>query len=278
MRHNQDQEKTTPAIAFHDVWKSFNDIAVLKGLSLSVPKNATTVILGRSGAGKSVTLKLILGTEDADQGQIIIDGTDVSHLTPKARAVFSSHRVGMLFQSSALFDSMTVEENIAFALEHVGQGKNNHHFSDQEIKNIISNALEKVDLAGFQEKFPSELSGGQKRRAALARLIVYRPHILLFDEPTTGLDPVTAKQINYLIIETQKQLQSTSIVVTHDLISALTIGHYFALHHEGKIIVFGNKQEFFTNPDPILASFIESSLASQQDQELLQRLIKIGGI
>ncbi len=268
--HSGDAPK--PSIIFEDVWKSFDGVSVLRGLSLSVPENATTVIIGRSGAGKSVTLKLILGTEDIDSGKITIDGQVVSTMKAKQRAKFSCRRVGMLFQSSALFDSMTIEENVAFSLENSSHEERETIFPEKKMAEIVEDALDKVGLSGFQKKYPSELSGGQKRRAALARLVVYRPKILLFDEPTTGLDPVTAMQINELIIETQKRLNTTCIVVTHDLVSALTVGDYFALHHEGIITAFGTRKNFFETNDPLLRIFVESAMVNKQDRKLLETI------
>ncbi len=264
--HHEYPDSSKVSISLKDVWKSYDDVAVLKGLSLEVPSKATTVILGRSGAGKSVTLKLILGSELADSGEIMIDGREVSSMKPKERAKFSSKRVGMLFQSSALFDSMTIEENIAFSMTNA---RLHEVHSPSRIQEIVDEALEKVGLSGFQKKYPSELSGGQKRRAALARLIVYKPKILLFDEPTTGLDPVTAMQINSLISFTQKTLDATCIVVTHDLVSALAIGDHFALHHDGIIAAFGKKEEFFKNDDPLLRVFVDSAMVPKEDRNFL---------
>jgi phospholipid/cholesterol/gamma-HCH transport system ATP-binding protein len=251
-------------IKIQNVWKSYGDVTVLKGLSLNIPASKTTVILGRSGVGKSVLLRQIAGLEIPDTGEIEIEGVNAQTLTGKARNQHVA-TVGMLFQSSALFDSMSVEENVAFSLLH-------HHSSlDQKsVQNYVDEALFKVGLEGFQKKYPSELSGGQKRRAALARLIVYKPRILLFDEPTTGLDPITASQIAALISETQKSLQGTAVVVTHDIVSALSIGDYFALHHEGLISVRGEREEFFSSKDPVLHQFIKSALMPEESVHLIQ--------
>lgn len=266
--------KNEPIIVFEDVWKSFDGVSILKGLSISIPRGATTVIVGRSGAGKSVTLKLILGTEEIDRGRITIDGTDVSSMKPKERAHFSCGRVGMLFQSSALFDSMTVGENIAFSIENTSNINHTRPMTRQEINTIIEEALQQVSLSGFQNSYPSELSGGQKRRAALARLIVYKPEILLFDEPTTGLDPVTAMQINELIKTTQRLLGTTSIVVTHDLVSALAVGDYFGLHHDGCISSFGPKKNFFETKDPLLRIFVDSAMIPKEDKKYVEQMIQ----
>ena len=254
------------------MWKSYDDVVVLKGLSLDIPASKTTVILGRSGVGKSVLLRQIAGLEIPDSGEIEIHGANLQTLSGKARKEHLGS-IGMLFQSSALFDSMTIEENVAFSLLH-------HHQSNcltpQYIQNSVDEALASVGLDGYQKKFPSELSGGQKRRAALARLIVYKPQILLFDEPTTGLDPITAAQIASLISETQKTLQGTAIVVTHDIVSAIAIGDYFALHHEGRISVSGEREEFLSSTDPVLHQFISSALVPNESVHLIQQAVVRG--
>ena len=244
-----------PLITAKNVWKSYNGIAVLKGLSLTAPKSEATVILGRSGVGKSVLLKQILGLETPDSGQIEIDGLDLATLSPKKRARVTA-RMGMLFQGSALFDSMNIEENVGFALT-------NHNMFTR-IEEKIAAVLDDVGLSGYQKKLPSELSGGQKRRIALARLLIYAPEILLFDEPTAGLDPITGDQIISLIHETQKSLNATSIIVTHDIQLALKVGKYFALHDEGVIKAFGDAHSFFSDPNPLVQEFISHSVVPPQ--------------
>lgn len=241
-------------IDIQDVYKSFGAQAVLKGLSVEIPAGKTLVILGRSGVGKSVLLKHIMGLTKPDSGKIIIDGKDIAKLSPKEleKARMS---MGMLFQGAALFDSMNIEENVGFYLkEHANQetGKPN---SPQFIKDKVHEALAMVGLEGTEKKSPSELSGGMRKRAALARLIVYRPKLILYDEPTTGLDPITSMQINQLICKTQKELGATSIVVTHDLTSALVVGDYLALHHEGRLAFMSEPQEFLKQNHPIIEFF-----------------------
>jgi phospholipid/cholesterol/gamma-HCH transport system ATP-binding protein len=257
-------------IRVNNVWKSYDEVTVLKGLSLDIPASQTTVILGRSGVGKSVLLRQIAGLEMPDSGEIEIDGVNLRSIGGKARKQYIS-KIGMLFQSSALFDSMTIEENVAFALLH-------HHsassIEQQSIRNAVDEALYKVGLEGHQKKYPSELSGGQKRRAALARLIIYKPQILLFDEPTTGLDPITASQISALISTTQKSLGGTAIVVTHDIVSAVSIGDYFALHHEGRITIHGGREEFLSSQDPTLHQFITSALVPDDSVHLIQNAVR----
>lgn len=248
-------------IDVQDVRKSYGNTEVLRGLSLHIPKNKTTVILGRSGVGKSVLLRLISGLESPNSGDIYINGQSLTSATGHQREAILSN-VGMLFQNSALFDSMTIGENVAFSLTHNPLLR--HTTNEKEIAHIVNEALTEVGLAGFESKYPASLSGGQRRRAALARLIVYRPSILLFDEPTSGLDPVTAMQIYLLLNETQKELQATSVVVTHDLIVALAVGDFFAFHHEGTIIAFGDKQSFFHNQNPVLRHFLNCSQPSKE--------------
>jgi phospholipid/cholesterol/gamma-HCH transport system ATP-binding protein len=253
-------------IRVKNVWKSYDAVKVLKGLSLDIPSSKTTVILGRSGVGKSVLLRQIAGLETPDEGLIEFDGVNILSLSGKARKRHQAN-VGMLFQSSALFDSMSIEENVAFSLLHHNASAS---LEERSIRSFVDEALSKVGLEGYQKKYPSELSGGQKRRAALARLIVYKPQILLFDEPTTGLDPITSSQIAALISDTRKALQGTAIVVTHDIVSALSIGDYFALHHEGHISISGEKDEFLSSSDPALHQFITSALLPDASVHLIQ--------
>jgi phospholipid/cholesterol/gamma-HCH transport system ATP-binding protein len=244
-------------ICARDIWKRYGNLQVLKGLSLDVFDGETLVILGRSGVGKSVLLKQIMGLEMPDQGYVEIDGQLVTDLTKRANRP-QLKRMGMLFQGSALFDSMNVAENVAFYLcQHP------HELTEKEIDDRVQIALEMVGLAGTQKKLPSELSGGMRKRAALARLIVYRPEILLYDEPTTGLDPITAMQINELINQIKATLHATSVVVTHDILSALKIGDRLAFHHDGKIAFIAPKDEFLQIQDPILADFFTNSLMNQ---------------
>lgn len=245
-------------IIVDDVWKNFGEQNVLKGLSLIVNDGETLVILGRSGVGKSVLLKHILGLTKPDRGTIEVDGIRISDLYG-AKLYHSIKHMGMLFQGAALFDSMTIEENTAFYLRQHGDRKTGKRFSEKEIIDRVAEALEMVGLAGTQQKMPSELSGGMKKRAALARLIVYRPDYLLYDEPTTGLDPITAMQINELIVKTKEELKATSIVVTHDMLSALYVGDRFALHEDGKIAYIDTPEKFLSIDDPII-SFLKETI------------------
>lgn len=238
-------------ITIRGLWKKYGKLQVLSGLDLDIQTGETIVVLGRSGVGKSVLLKHIIGITKPDGGSIDIDGVPISELSGPDlyKAV---QNMGMLFQGSALFDSMNVAENTAFYLKQHGNRETGERYSKQEIEERVSHALEMVGLQGTQYKMPSELSGGMRKRAALARLIVYRPAILLYDEPTTGLDPITAMQINALIVKTQEELKATSIVVTHDILSSLFVGDRLALIEEGKISHIGDPDTFMKIDDPII--------------------------
>lgn len=241
-------------ISVKDLWKSYGSLQVLKGLTLDIMDGETLVILGRSGVGKSVLLRQIIGIERPDKGSVVIEGVNVAALSENKRTK-SVKEMGMLFQGAALFDSMNVGDNTSFYLRQHNKG-----FSEKEIKERVGNALYMVGLKGTEHVMPSDLSGGMRKRAALARLIVYRPKIVLYDEPTTGLDPMTAMQINELIIQTQHELKATSIVVTHDIKSAITVGDRLAFHHDGKIAQIAPKDEFLKIDDPLLHSFFENAI------------------
>ena len=234
-----------------DLWKHFEENEVLKGLTLTIETSETLVILGRSGVGKSVLLKHIIGITKPDKGSIEVDGQMITDLSGE-KLEQATKNMGMLFQGSALFDSMNIEENTGFFLSQHGDPKTGKRYKKAEIKDRVAHALEMVGLEGIQKKMPSDLSGGMKKRAALARLIVYRPDYLLYDEPTTGLDPITAMQINELIVKTQEELKATSIVVTHDIISALYVADRLALHREGKIAHVAKPEPFLEIDDPII--------------------------
>lgn len=250
-----------------DVYKSYGKLNVLSGLNLEVMQGETVVILGRSGVGKSVLLRQLLGIESPDKGYIEINGLRISHMS-QAKKYEAVKSMGMLFQGSALFDSLTVGENVAFYLR-----QHDEKLSEEEIEERVAESLKMVNLDGVQSKMPSDLSGGMRKRAALARLIVYRPTILLYDEPTTGLDPITAGQINELINKTQRELQATSIVVTHDVRSALEVGDRLAFHNEGKITYIAPKAEFLKIEDPSLRHFFENAIMTP---EFVDHILKKG--
>lgn len=232
--------------------KSFNDKAVLNGMDLTVNRGETLVVIGRSGCGKSVFLKHVIGLMRPDSGQMLVDGVDITTLEARQMDALRL-RFGMLFQGSALFDSMTVGENVGFNLiEHT-------QLPRRTVWDRVDEALELVDLGGIQDLKPSELSGGMKKRVALARAICMRPEILLYDEPTTGLDPITAAAINELIISLHDKLKVTSIVVTHDMISVYKIATRIAMMHQGRIVQTGGVKEIQRSPDPVIQQFITGS-------------------
>ena len=229
--------------------KSFTSSKVLDNLNLIINSGEVIVIIGRSGCGKSVLLKHIIGLIKPDMGQVIVSGNDMTRLEEyemdKIRLSF-----GMLFQGSALFDSMTVGENVGFTL------KEHTDMPEKEIRKKVANSLELVGLKGIEKLMPAELSGGMKKRVGLARAICNNPKIILYDEPTTGLDPIMADAINDLIIDLSSKLNVTSIVVTHDMVSAYKIADRIAMLYKGKIIAIGTPGEIKNTKDPIVKQFI----------------------
>ena len=236
-------------ISVKNVSKSFGSKKVLDGLDLDVPRGETVVIMGRSGSGKSVLLKLIAGLIPVDAGEIWFNGTEISKLNSKKLNVLRQ-KIGMLFQSAALFDSMTVAENVAFMLDQ------HTNYTKQEMLKIVDEKLELVDLEGVQHLRPAELSGGMRKRVGLARALAFDPDVILYDEPTTGLDPVTCTEINQLISDLHERLQVTSIVVTHDMHSAFSVGTLMVMIHEGRQIAYGTPDEIINIDDPILQQFV----------------------
>ena len=236
-------------IELKNIHKAFGDFQVLKGLDLQIPKGKITVILGPSGIGKSVTLKLIIGLLQPDRGRVLVDGTDLSQLTPRELNRFR-RRFGMLFQSAALFDSLTVAENIAFPLhEHT-------HLSDDDIYKKAITTLKLVGLPETAAKYPSELSGGMRKRVGLARAIALEPQIVLYDEPTTGLDPINCKVINELIVAMQQKFHVTSVIISHDIESTFKVADQVAMIDGGRIIASGSPAEFRRSPHPAVKEFL----------------------
>jgi phospholipid/cholesterol/gamma-HCH transport system ATP-binding protein len=235
-----------------DLHKSFGDTRVLCGVNLEIGDSETIVIIGRSGCGKSVLVKHINGLLKPDRGKIMVDGEDISHY--QGKKLFQLRRkFGMLFQGSALLDSMTVADNVGLGLKH-------HTSLDEEaIHQRVRSRLAMVGLLGMESLYPAELSGGMKKRVGLARAMALDPKYLIFDEPTTGLDPIMADVINELILRLQKELSITSIAVTHDMVSASKIADRIAMLHEGKIIFDGTPQQIRQSTDPIVQQFIQGS-------------------
>jgi len=244
-------------IRLEGVWKRFGHHEVFRDLSLEFRRGETTVVLGQSGVGKSVMLKLILGLMRPDRGAIRVHGTDVTRLDERDLAPVRT-RFGMLFQGAALFDYLSVFENVAFPL------REHSDMAETAIREAVSRNLARVDMAGTEDLLPEELSGGMRKRVGLARAIVFEPEVILYDEPTTGLDPVTADTINELILRCQRELNTTSIVVTHDMASAYKVGDRLVMLHEGQVIADRSAEEFPRHPDVRVQRFIrgDASLAA----------------
>ncbi len=233
-----------------DLYKSFGNNKVLRGVNLTIPQGETFAIIGRSGCGKSVLLKHIVGLMMPDSGYVEIEGKRVDKLTKKELYELRK-KFGFLFQGAALFDSMTVEENVALPLV-----ENDYDFSEEEIKRLVEEKLELVGLPGTQNLKPAELSGGMKKRVGLARALVTEPEYILYDEPTTGLDPIMSDSIDNLIKKLADQLNVTSIVVTHDMFSVKNVADKIAMMHEGKIYFVGTAEELMNSNDETIQTFI----------------------
>ncbi|MCD6192266.1 MAG: ABC transporter ATP-binding protein [Candidatus Aminicenantes bacterium] len=235
-----------------DLHKSFRENHVLRGVNLEIAKGETRVICGQSGSGKSILIKTLIGLMKPDRGQIWVDGVEITSLSEEE--LFKIRRkFGLLFQNAALFDSLTVEENVRFGLERYT------NLSPAEIQRRVKEALELVGLRGVEKLMPHELSGGMKKRVGLARAIAYRPQIILYDEPSTGIDPIRADAINDLIITMKKEIGVTSIVITHDMVSAYKVADRISMLYQGKIIATGTSDEIRKTVNPIVRQFITGS-------------------
>jgi phospholipid/cholesterol/gamma-HCH transport system ATP-binding protein len=230
--------------------KSFGGNKVLERVSFCIEKGESVVIIGRSGGGKSVLLKHLVALLKPDAGEVLIDGENVVPMDER-QLLRVRHKFGMLFQGAALFDSMTVAENIAFAF------RRDRSLPPAEIARRVAEVLEMVDMPGIENKNPSELSGGMKKRVGLARAIIYQPEIVLYDEPTTGLDPIVSDSIDQLILRVRDRLQVTSVVVTHDMRSARRLGQRILMLHDKRIYATGTPDEIFSSKDPIVRQFVE---------------------
>jgi phospholipid/cholesterol/gamma-HCH transport system ATP-binding protein len=237
-------------IGIRGLRKSFGPKRVLDSLDLDIERGETLVVIGRSGCGKSVLLKHITGLVKPDAGEILFEGEDMTRFDRKKLFQMRMH-FGMLFQSSALFDSMTVGENVALPL------RKHSNMSEEEIARTVNEKLELVGLTDVQGQYPAEMSGGMKKRIGLARAVAMNPQVVLYDEPTTGLDPIMADVINELIRTLQRELKVTSVVVTHDIKSAYHVGDRIAMLHEGKIIFSGSPDEVRRTDDPVIRQFVE---------------------
>ena len=236
-------------IKITNLHKTFGQNKVLQGVNIEIEKGETLVIIGQSGSGKSVLIKHMIGIIKPDKGEIYVDGIEITSLKEdKLHQV--SRKFGMLFQGSALFDSMTVAQNVSFGLERYTD------FSQARIQELVEESLDKVGLRGVENLMPYELSGGMKKRVGLARAIAYQPEIILYDEPSTGIDPIRADAINDLINMMKKELKVTSIVITHDVVSAYKVADRIAMLYGGKIIETGSPEEIKNSENPVVQQFI----------------------
>jgi phospholipid/cholesterol/gamma-HCH transport system ATP-binding protein len=236
-------------IEVKNLTKSFGPNVILDDVSFRVETGESVVIIGRSGGGKSVLLKHLIGLLIPDSGQVFIDGEEICGLNER-QLIRVRTKFGMLFQGAALFDSLTVAENVSFAL------RRQKKYTEAEITKKVAQALEVVELSGTEEKRPSELSGGMRKRVGLARAIIYEPQIVLYDEPTTGLDPVVSDSIDKLIVRVRDRLKVTTVVVTHDMRSTRRLGQRILMLHDRKIYVTGTPEEIFSSTDPIVYQFV----------------------
>jgi phospholipid/cholesterol/gamma-HCH transport system ATP-binding protein len=240
-------------IRVEDLYKSFNGFEVLRGASLQVEKGEILALIGRSGYGKSVLMKHVAGLMQPDRGRVVVDGHDLCCLNA-AHLGQLRDRIGFLFQGGALFDSLTVFDNVAFPL------REKTNLGEKVIKDKVLFELEQVGLSGSEDKYPAEISGGMVKRAALARALVREPEIMFFDEPTTGLDPITANTILALIASCHTRFKFTGIIVTHQIPKIFKIVERVALLHEGRILLTGSPQELFTSNIPIAQKFVLDSI------------------
>ncbi len=239
-------------VQVRDLRKSFGEQQVLRGVDLDIVRGGVTTIIGGSGSGKSVLVKHIIGLLKPDSGAILYEGTDITKLAPKALTPVRNN-FGMLFQQSALFDSMTVEENIAFPLiEHTKK-------SQKEIREIVKEKLRLLGLEGIERKTPAELSGGMRKRVALARAIVLNPQVIIYDEPTTGLDPLMTLNVDNMIKETQEKLKVTAIVISHDMASVFRISDKIAMLYKGEIVEYGDPGVFMDTDKAVVRDFLAAS-------------------
>jgi len=247
-------------IRIEDLHKSFDGNAVLKGVSLEIDKGEVAALIGGSGSGKSVLLKHVAGLMRPDRGRVFVDGNDMTSLSGKKLTELRT-RLGFLFQAGALFDSMTIFENVAFPL------KEKTKLDSEVVRQRVSRELERVGLSGSEEKYPSQISGGMIKRAALARALITEPEIMLFDEPTTGLDPVIGLSILRLIDASHKRISFTGIIVTHEIPRVFDIVDRVALLMEGKVYFYGTPEEILSSRDGAVQEFLQGKTARASDDE-----------
>ncbi len=253
-----------PLIHFHRLKKAFGTKVIYNGLEFAIQRGETVTILGPSGSGKSVMLKMLIGLLEADSGEILFDGRDVTKMTE--RELYEvRRRVAYLFQGAALFDSLNVGENVAYGLRE----QNWNTMSDAEIEQCVAQSLESVGLPGIQEMRPSDLSGGMKKRVGLARTLALQPEVLLYDEPTTGLDPINTARINNLIRGIKRSLGLTSVVVTHDMGTAFSVSDRIVMIGKGRLLMEGTPEDFRRTQNPYVRDFIDGKAPEVEDVSVL---------
>ncbi len=253
-----------PIIHFHRVFKAFGTKVIYRGLEFAIERGQTVTILGPSGSGKSVMLKMLIGLLEVDSGHIFFDGQDVTKMNER-QLYEVRRRVAYLFQGAALFDSLSVGENVAYGLRE----QNWDTMSEDEIQRRVTTSLESVGLPGIQEMRPSDLSGGMKKRVGLARTLALQPEVLLYDEPTTGLDPINTARINNLIRSIKRALGLTSVVVTHDMGTAFSVSDRIVMIGKGRLIMDGTPDDFRTTQDPFVRDFIDGRAPEVEDVSVL---------
>jgi phospholipid/cholesterol/gamma-HCH transport system ATP-binding protein len=244
-------------IEVRNLEKSFGEQKILDGVSFRIENGESVVIIGRSGGGKSVLLKHLIGLLQPDSGEVLVDGENIVAMNER-QLLRVRRKFGMVFQGAALFDSMSVADNVAFGL------RRHEHLTETEITKRVAKALEVVDLPGTENKNPAELSGGMRKRVGLARAIIYEPQIVLYDEPTTGLDPIVSDSIDKLIIRVRDHLKVTTVVVTHDMRSARRVGDHVLMLHDKKIHANCKPEALFASQDPIVRQFIDGVADAQE--------------
>ncbi len=235
-----------------DLHKSFGGNEVLRGVNLQLKRGETLVIIGQSGCGKSVLLKNVIGLLKPDRGKVYVDGVDITVLDDDELHKIT-RRFGMLFQGTALFDSLTVGQNVSFGLERYTD------YSKEKIQELVKENLARVGLRGIEHLMPFELSGGMRKRVGLARAIAYNPDIILYDEPSTGIDPIRADAINDLIIRMKNEMQASELIITHDMVSAYKVADRIGMLYDGKIIEMGTPEEIKNTKNPVVRQFIHGS-------------------
>lgn len=247
------EEEIKPFISLQGVHKGFGTQKIIQGVDLDVKKGETLVIIGGSGTGKSVTMKLMIGLYEADQGKVLFDGKEWKEYNTKEKDL-ARQRFGYVFQGGALFDSLNIKENVAFPIREHTKKK------EAEVDEVVKQCLHNVGLEGIEEKFPSQISGGMQKRVSLARALSMSPEVLLYDEPTTGLDPINSQKINELIVQTKNSHAVTSIVVTHDMQSALFVADQIVMLFKGRLIFRGTSEELLKTEVPEVKAFIAPAI------------------